>query len=289
MTITQDFAQLEEVKLHFAHAGEGRSIIFLHGFPAFWYAWKKELEKFGQTMWAIAPDGRGVNQSSKPSQISAYHIDKLARDIAQLADHLSIEQFVLVGHDWGGALAWQVAQNYPDRVSHLIVANAPPVSALQYALATLPEQQAASEYMSRLKANTAESIFLANNCERLWQSSFEPLKVKGVVDEQDKPHYLNCWQTPGSLTGFLNWYRANVPQFDQIDAELVKPQASNQIQTQSLLLWGEHERAFIRPLLNIIPQYAPNVEIVEVPDANHWIHLEKPDLFYDLITQFVRQ
>jgi len=226
MTIQTAFAQLENVTLHYAHAGEGRPIIFLHGFPAFWYAWHQQLEQFGQTMWAIAPDGRGVNHSSKPDAISAYHIDELALDVAQLADHLEIEQFVLVGHDWGGALAWQVAQNYPDRVSHLIVANAPPVSALHYALATMPEQRAASEYMTRLKAETAETRLLSNECEVLWQVSFEPLRLRGVVDEYDKPHYLNCWQTAGSLTGFLNWDRANVPDFDQIDAEAGKPTAS---------------------------------------------------------------
>ncbi|MEM7333792.1 MAG: alpha/beta hydrolase [Chloroflexota bacterium] len=289
MIIKSDFARLKDITLHFAQAGQGYPIIFLHGFPAFWYVWRTQLEQLSQTMWVIAPDGRGVNQSSKPSKISDYHINKLAQDVIQLADYLEVERFVLVGHDWGGAQAWQVAQQYPDRVSHLIVANAPPLSALHFALATMPEQKDASAYMYRLKAHTAESTLLANRCERLWQVSFERLMAAGIFSDHDKAKYLNCWETPGSLTGFLNWYRANISEFDQIDAERHKPNAENQVHTKTLLLWGEHERAFIRPLLKIIPKYAPNVQIVDVPNASHWIHLENPSLFHYLIFKFISQ
>ena len=293
MTIQHDFAAVNDESIHFAHCGRGADksaspIIFLHGFPAFWYVWKNELEQFGQTMWAIAPDGRGVNRSSKPADVSAYQIEHLAADIIGLADHLGIEQFVLVGHDWGGALAWEVAQRYPARVSHLIVANAPPWAAFMHSLATIPEQRQASEYMDRLKAETAEEVFLANNSERLWEVSFAPLVGRGHFSDAHKEHFLNCWQTPGSLTGFLNWYRANVPPFDEIDGEKFRPNSSNRIKTKTLLLWGEAERAFTRPLLETIPQYCEQLEIQIVPGANHWIHLEQPKLFAEAIQQFIK-
>ena len=239
-------------------------------------------------MWAIAPDGRGVNRSSKPADVSAYQIKNLAADIIGLADHLGIEQFVLVGHDWGGALAWKVAQRYPDRVSHLIVANAPPWAAFMHSLATMSEQRQASEYMDRLKAETAEEVFLANNSERLWEVSFAPLVGRGHYSDEHKEHFLNCWQTPGSLTGFLNWYRANVPSFDEIDVEKYRPNTDNQVKTKTLLLWGEDERAFTRPLLETIPQYCEQLEIQIVPRANHWIHLEQPKLFAEAIQQFIK-
>ena len=243
MTLQQDFAAVNGETLHYAHFGSradksATPIIFLHGFPAFWYVWKDQLEQFGQTMWAIAPDGRGINLSSKPADVSAYQIKNLAADVIGLADHLGIEQFVLVGHDWGGALAWEVALHYFRRVSYLIVANAPPWAAFMHSLATMPEQRQASEYMDRLKAETAEEVFLTNNAKRLWEVSFAPLVERGHYSDIHKEHYLDCWQTPGSLTGFLNWYRANVPPFDEIAGSNYRPNPDNQILTKTLLLWG---------------------------------------------------
>ena len=287
MTLKHDFAFVNGETLHFVHQGSGAPIIFLHGFPAFWYVWKDQLAQFGQSIWAIALDGRGVNRSSKPADVASYRIEHLASDVVGLADHLGIEQFALVGHDWGGALAWEVAPRYPQRVSRLVVANAPPWAAFMYALATMPEQREASAYMDRLKADSAESLFLANNCERLWQVSMAPLVANGAYSDEHKDQFIRCWQTPGSLTGFLNWYRANVPEFDEIDEGEFRPNPQNQINTPTLLLWGEHERAFTPALLNIIPNYAPQVEIRHIARANHWIHLEQPQLFYEEVRQFI--
>ena len=287
MALKHDFADINGQTIHYAHQGSGRPIIFLHGFPAFWYVWAEQLAQFGQSMWAIALDGRGVNQSSKPAELAAYRIEPLAADVVGLADHLGIKQFVLVGHDWGGALAWEVAWRYPQRVSRLVVANAPPWAALMYALATMPEQRDASGYMDRLKAVSAESRLLADNAEVLWQASFAALIANGHYSEEHKDHYIACWQRPGSLTGFLNWYRANVPEFDEIDAEKFRPKPETQINTPTLLLWGEHERAFIPAFLDLIPQYAPQIEIIRVASANHWIHLERPAFFRDAIEEFI--
>ena len=287
MMLKHDYVTVNSQILHYVHQGKGEPILFLHGFPAFWYVWKEQLAQFGQTMWAIALDGRGVNRSSKPTDVASYRIEHLASDVIGLADHLGIEQFALVGHDWGGALAWEVALRYPQRVSRLVVANAPPWAALMFSLATMPEQRAASGYMDRLKANSAESRLLADNANTLWQVSMAPLVAKGAYSDEHKDRFIQCWQTPGSLTGFLNWYRANVPEFDEIDVGEFRPKPANQINTPTLLLWGEHERAFTPSLLNIIPDYAPQVEIRHIADANHWIHLEQPNTFFELVQNFV--
>lgn len=283
--LKHDFATVNGLRLHYAHQGGGEPIIFLHGFPAFWYVWQDQLAQFGRSMWAIAPDGRGVNRSGKPTDVAAYRLAHLASDVVGLADQLGIEQFVLVGHDWGGALAWEVAQRYPQRVSRLVVANAPPWAAFLFALATMPEQRAASSYMDRLKADSAETRLLTDNY--LWQVSMAPLVAKGAYSDAHKEAFIRCWQTPGSLTGFLNWYRANVPAFDTIDAAEFRPNPNNQITTPTLLLWGEHERAFTRPLLEIIPRYCHHLEVQIVSDANHWLHLEKPDEFNERIWDFL--
>ncbi|MEM7114381.1 MAG: alpha/beta hydrolase [Chloroflexota bacterium] len=289
MSIQHEMAAVNGQTLHFAHCGSGQPIIFLHGFPAFWHVWEAQLTEFGKTMWAIAPDGRGVNRSSKPTAVSSYSIEHLAADVVGLADHLGILQFALVGHDWGGALAWEVARLYPRRVSRLVVANAPPLAALLYGLATLPEQREASTYMERLKAETTENRLLANNCEVLWQVSFQPLVDRGVYEAKHQAAYRRCWQIPGSLTGFLNWYRANVPPLGEIDGPTKRPFSHNQINTPTLLLWGENERAFTPSLLKLIPQYATQLELRIVAQANHWIHLEQPQVFKTAVLQFVGQ
>lgn len=285
--IQHALAPLDAVTLHCAWRGNGRPILFLHGFPAFWAVWQRQLEQFGDDFYAIAVDGRGVNRSSKPTDLSAYKIEYLAADVAQLIRYLCLDEVILVGHDWGGALAWEVAKRYPQLLSHLIVANAPPLDALLFALATMDAQREASEYINRLKAPTAEARLSANGCELLWASSFGPLVATDIYGEEERTLYQQCWQRPGSLTGFLNWYRANVPDFDEIDAKTYQPQPQNQIVTPTLLLWGEHERAFIRPLLNLIPQYAPNMQLEIVPNANHWLFLEQPDVAYRLVREFV--
>ncbi len=289
MTIQHDFANVNGIRLHYAHSGEGkRPLIFLHGFPACWYVWKNELECFGQSMWAIAPDGRGVNRSAKPKELAAYKIDQLAADVIGLADQLGIAEFVLVGHDWGGAVAWKVGQRHPDRVSQMVVVNAPPFDALLWSLAMQSEQREASHYMTRLKAEKAEKRLLANEADYLWQASFVQYMQAGLYNEADKAYYIRSWQIEGALTSFLNWYRANFPDFDKIDAHAYEPRPENQIQTKTLLLWGEHEKAFTWPLLQRIPLYAPNVSVHQISDTNHWLHLDQPQQFYELVCAFLR-
>lgn len=282
-----NFANVNGVKLHYASSGQGQPIIFLHGFPACWYVWKKQLERFGESFWAIAPDGRGVNLSSKPKRLEEYKIEVLASDVVCLADHLGIERFVLVGHDWGGTVAWQVAKVYPQRVSHLIVLNAPPLDIFLQALALLPEQRSASNYMGRLKASSAETILLAQNCALLWQVSFAEFLRKGIFKESDRAFYIQSWQSSGSLTGFLNWYRANIPDFDSINAVQSKPDHRNNL-VPSLLLWGEQEKAFTRQLLELLINQIPDVDLVFI-GADHWISLEQPDLFYQLTYDFIQR
>jgi len=286
MNIQHNYTNVNDVRLHYASKGQGHAIIFLHGFPACWYVWKPQLKQFGQTFWAIAPDGRGINRSEKPSDLAAYQIDILAADVVGLADQLGIKEFVLVGHDWGGALAWQVAQNYPERVSHLIVLNAPPLAAFLYALATLSEQREASTYINRLKLTGSETALLAENCALLWQS-FAPFEANGIYDKHDRAYFLTAWQKPEALTGALNWYRANIPVFDEIFAAQYMPNDKNIINTPSLLLWGEHEKAFTKQLLELIPDYVSSLKIIEIPGADHWISIEQPDLLYRYILEFV--
>src|SRR5712691_9524986 len=123
--VTDSYADVNGVRLHCVSSGRGKLILFLHGFPEFWYAWKDQLAEFGRDHQAVAFDMRGYNLSSKPEDVREYRLQKLVEDVRALAEHLGHEKFVLVGHDWGGLIAWVFGAHYPECVEKLIILNAP--------------------------------------------------------------------------------------------------------------------------------------------------------------------
>jgi len=157
MEIEHGFAEGEGVQLHYARAGVGPLMLFLHGFPEFWYGWRRQLPEFGRDHLALAPDQRGYNLSDKPAGKEAYRIDRMVADVAALAGRFATGPMVLVGHDWGGAVAWAFAIKHPELVERLIILNAPHPVLMQRRLASDPEQAAASQYMRRFRKPDAEA------------------------------------------------------------------------------------------------------------------------------------
>jgi pimeloyl-ACP methyl ester carboxylesterase len=149
-------------RLHYASAGErGRPLLlFLHGFPEFWYAWHAQLARFGDSCFAVAPDLRGFNLSDQPSAPEAYRAKLLVRDMVELIDHLGASRCIIVGHDWGGAIAWQFAISHPERLERLLIINATHPLPFAEGLAQDPEQQAASQYMNWLRAEGSEQALV---------------------------------------------------------------------------------------------------------------------------------
>lgn len=154
--IRHDYASVNGVRLHYAHAGQGPLILFLHGFPEFWYCWKQQLEDLGRDHFAVAPDLRGFNLSEHPAEVKQYKARILIEDVRQLAEHLGHEKFVLVAHDWGGAVAWAYAMAHPQTLSKLIMVNSPHPVTFARELAHNPAQQDASQYMNLLRSDKAD-------------------------------------------------------------------------------------------------------------------------------------
>ena len=208
MSIKSKIAELEKVKIHYQYAGEGEPIIFLHGFPEFSYEWRKQLEHFSKTHLAIAPDLRGYNLSSKPEGVDQYTVAALAQDVRDLCDHLHLKKIVLVGHDWGGIVAWAFAYLYPEYLDKLVILNAPHPAIYNHQIRTNPTQQKAAEYILLLRRATAAKILSRNNFE--WLSGWVLNKglAQGTLTEADKQAYVNAWSQPGALEAMLNYYRA---------------------------------------------------------------------------------
>ncbi len=279
--------------------GTGTLILFLHGFPEFWYAWKNQLGEFGKDHLAVAPDLRGYNLSDKPDGVENYRADILVEDIRQLADHFRHEKkCIVVGHDWGGAVGWMFAIAHPDLLQKLVIINAPHPALFARLLTSDPAQQKASQYMLLFRSSQAESILSANNYAMLVESVLSEGLKTGAFTEEDKAEYLKVWSQPGALTGGLNYYRASrvgPPAPPEVAAEIgssaaqLGPEPSRLVvQVPTLVIWGEKDTALVTANVDGLGQYVRQLTIRRVPDASHWIVHEKPAEVNGYIRDFIR-
>src|SRR6266478_1916571 len=200
------YAEVNGIRLHYVTVGRGPLMLFVHGFPEFWYEWRRQLHEFGRDHQAVAPDMRGYNLSDKPAELSQYRVPQMVEDLRALAAHLRHETFVLVGHDWGGVVAWAFAIAHPELLERLIIVNAPHPAIFDRELRENPAQQNASRYMLTFRSAEAESILAADNYARLIEVLSRDLGDRFTA--ADRAAYLEAWSRPGALTGGLNWYRA---------------------------------------------------------------------------------
>jgi pimeloyl-ACP methyl ester carboxylesterase len=277
------YAEVNGVRLHYVTVGQGPLIVFVHGFPEFWYAWRAQLAHFARDHQAVAFDMRGHNLSSKPADVADYAMNHLVSDLAALADHLGHRRFVLVGHDWGGAVAWAFAIRHPDRLERLVIVNAPHPAIFARELRDNPAQQKASEYMLAFRSAKAEQMLSANHYAALVQAVLGEGLARGYVTPDDREEYLKAWSQPGALTGGLNCYRAarvGPPSRDGAPASgtLGVDDSAAVVSVPTLVIWGEKDTALLPGNLDGLDRYVPNLTVRRVPDASHWIIHEQPEL-----------
>jgi len=282
------FAVVNGVRLHYATAGAGRLMLFVHGWPEFWYAWSAQLDDFARDFHAVAPDTRGVNLSEKPADVKQYHARHLVEDLRQLIAHLGHERAIVVAHDWGGAAAWNLAAQHPECVEKLVVINSPHPVLFARELRDNPRQQEASKYMLLLRDPKAERVLSENDFTRLfrqfdgWQKSANP------PDAATLERYREAWTQPGALTAGLNYYRASPlhppiagsspPELDPADFTVRVP---------TLVIWGEQDTALLPGLLDGLDALVPGVRIERIPDGSHWVCHEQPARVNALIRTFI--
>jgi epoxide hydrolase 4 len=287
--VTHEYADVNGVRLHYAKAGRGPLILFLHGFPEFWYEWKNQLVEFGRDHTAVAPDMRGYNLSSKPAELSAYAIPRLVEDVRALAKELSGgERFTLVAHDWGGVVAWVFAAQHPEMLDRLVIINAPHPTIFTRELRDNPAQQQASQYMLRFRAPEAETTLSANNYATLVNAILGDGLKSGTVSDEDKAAYIAAWSEPGALTGGLNYYRAAAvgpPSAGEAPANLTPQPVIVRVPT--LVIWGEKDTALLTGNLNGLEQYVPKLTVRRIPDATHWVVRDKSPEVNRYIREFL--
>jgi pimeloyl-ACP methyl ester carboxylesterase len=286
------FVPANSIELHTAESGSAHQpvMILLHGFPEFWFSWRHVMPVIAGHFHVFAPDLRGYNLSSKPQAVEHYSIRVLVTDVVQFMQAVSPKPVILVGHDWGGAIAWAVAATHPQLLRKLIILNAPHPSTFVRDLFLNPQQQTASQYMHQLRSESAEQSLSARNFEGLRRM----MGVEGSWTESETAEYLKAWSQPGSFTAMLNYYRAmrvvppdfsvGEPPRSHVPTDAVVP--SIEILVPTLVVWGERDHALLPSLLDGLDRYVPQLTIQRMPGATHWVQQDAPAEVAEAIIRF---
>lgn len=276
-------ASLDGSSLHWAAAGDPDDplVVLLHGFPEFWYGWRALLPRLGASRLAVAPDQRGYGESDRPAAVEAYGMDALVGDVLALADHLGKERFSVVGHDWGGVVAWALAMARPARLERLVVVNAPHPAIFARERRENPEQRAASGYIDLLVSPMAEATLAAGDFARM----FDGLRTEAGeewLDPDDRAAYREAWSRPGALTGMLNWYRAA-----ELRSDGGGEVPTARVEVPTLVVWGERDRFLLPGNLDGLEERVDDLEVVRIPDAGHWVVHERTERVAGLVESFL--
>jgi pimeloyl-ACP methyl ester carboxylesterase len=265
------------------------AIIFLHGFPESHRTWRHQVAAFSDRFYCIAPDQRGYRGSSKPQEVAAYTADKLTADVFALADALGVQNFVIAGHDWGGAIAWSVALNgqagaanpaWAGRVTRAIIANAPHPYLFQRLLINDREQRAASQYIRAFRDPANDALIRDKGLTGLMQAVVKWGRPEGMEPEE-RAALLADWQDRDACFGMINWYRASPLVVPEMDEDAAMPAfAAGGFPTLSipcLVVWAMDDLALPPSNLDGLDALVPDLTLVPVHGCGHFVIWEKPD------------
>ncbi|HVS12300.1 MAG TPA: alpha/beta hydrolase [Thermoanaerobaculia bacterium] len=273
--VRDGYATNGDVKIHYAELGSGPPVVFIHGFPDFWYSWRHQMKALADAGYrAVAIDQRGYNLSDKPEGVAAYAMPNLVGDVVAVIRSLGVEKATVVGHDWGGAVAWQVALNAPQVVDKLIILNLPHPMGMSRELATNPEQQQNSAYARAFQTKSA------SDPDVFFGMPLRPETMSGwVTDPEAKKRYLEAFQRT-DLDATLNYYKANYPR-EPYDAawNALQENPIPKVKMPVLQFHGLNDTALnARGLNDTWSWLEKDLTLVTVPGAGHFVQQDAPEL-----------
>ena len=275
-----EFISTNGIKLHYVTEGSGSLLIFLHGFPEFWYSWRHQIPEFASDHKVVAPDLRGYNDSDKPSDRSAYIMAEFVQDIKGLIEGLGYDRCILVGHDWGGAIAWNFAYAYPQMLEKLIILNLPHPAKFAEGLRS-PQQLLRSSYIFFFQIPFLPELLLQANDYSPLEAAFRGMAVdKTTFSPADLDAYKAAAAKPGALTAMLNYYR-------NIFAQGMTSSDWSVLTVPTLLIWGEDDTALGKELTYGTEAYVRDFRIRYIPHCSHWVQQEQPQLVNQHIRDFI--
>ncbi len=259
---TDGYATSGDVKIHYVTQGTGPLVVMIHGFPDYWYTWRNQMPALAKSFQVVAIDQRGYNLSDKPQGVEQYTMDKLVNDVRSVVEHFKQERAIVVGHDWGGMVAWQFAMRYPQMTDKLVILNLPHPDGLIRELATNPEQQKFSAYARLFQTEEAASSIKLESLST-W-----------VKDAAAREKHLEAMKR-SSMEGMLSFYKANYPREPYTQPK----QPSPRVQCSVLMFHGLKDKALLSSGLNGTWDWLDkDLTLVTIPDAGHFVQHDAADL-----------
>ncbi|MCL2936727.1 MAG: alpha/beta hydrolase [Trichodesmium sp. MAG_R02] len=275
-----NFIQANGINLHYVTQGSGPLMLMLHGFPEFWYSWRYQIPEFAQDYKVVALDLRGYNESDKPEERFAYVMAEFVKDIEEVIKELGYEKCILVGHDWGGAIAWCFGYAHPEMIEKLIIMNIPHPAKFMEGLGT-PKQLLRSWYIFFFQLPFfPEFIFEFDDYQAI-ASAFKNMAVdKSAFTETDLEAYKYAAAKRGALTSMINYYR-------NIFSGLLNQQEWGVLRIPTLMIWGKNDRALGIELTYGTEEYVESCQIRYIPNCSHWVQQEQPELVNKYMREFL--
>jgi epoxide hydrolase 4 len=257
----EGFVDSAGVKIHYVTKGTGPLIILLHGFPDYWYTWHRQMPALAKHFQVVALDLRGYNKSDQPAGVENYAIEKLVGDVDAVVKHFKQKKAIVVGHDWGGLIAWSYAMTHPDKTDRLVIMNLPHPKGIQRELATNPQQQKNSEYARLLQQDGAARMMTP------------ALLAMWVKDPAERKKYVEALQR-SSMEGMQNYYKANYPKPPYKDEQTFPP-----VKCPVLMFHGLDDPYLLPGALNDTWKWVEkDLTLITVPRAGHWVHHDAAEL-----------
>jgi pimeloyl-ACP methyl ester carboxylesterase len=283
------------VTLRVAQGGpaDAEPIILLHGFPESHRTWRHVAPALAEEYRVLAPDQRGFGASDKPVGVEKYRADEAVADVLALADAYGIQRFTLVGHDWGGAIAWAAALKHSNRLNRLVIVNAPHPWIFQRTVIDDREQRAASQYIRVFQSPMMEKSIDAMGLDTFYEKSFGSHVDLAKIPPEEREAYLTDWKREGALTAMLNWYRASnivVPATDEGEPRPAWARSPfPRVTVPTLVVWGMQDKALLPIQLDGLDMLVDDLEVVRIEEAGHFVTWEKPEPVVAAIRAFMKR
>ncbi|XP_013774540.1 epoxide hydrolase 4-like [Limulus polyphemus] len=266
------YVELKEVKLHYVTNGNSQNplMVLIHGFPDFWFSWRNQLKEFCKDYWVVAIDMRGYGESEKPEGIRAYQVSKIEDDIKQLLNALGRKSGVIVGHDWGGCVAWSLAAHYPEIVEQLIIMNAPHPRNFEETLHSNLHQFFKSWYIFFFQLPLVPELDFCAKDLAVFDKEFCS-DGRSICSEEEIEAYKYYFSQPGAFTPPINFYRAAI---GWLRKDLQEEYDGFRIKAPTLVIWGEKDKYLVPELATGCARYTDNYTLRIIENASHWVHLD---------------
>ncbi|QSW98794.1 alpha/beta fold hydrolase [Haloterrigena alkaliphila] len=268
------------IRLHAVVAGDEADplVVLLHGFPEYWYGWRHQIGPLVDAGYRVlVPDQRGYNLSEKPGDVRSYRLHECSRDVADLVASEGGGDARVVGHDWGGLVAWDLALRHPSAVDRLAIVNAPHPTVYRQHLLANPEQLRRSWYALYFQLPWVPEFAIRASDYRLLERTLRETAAPGTFTDAELERYRRAWGRDGALTGMLDWYRAAgrhppSPPRERVDAP-------------TLIVWGEDDAALTTPLAIDSDQRCETSRLELLPETSHWVQHERPERLSELLLE----